>query len=883
MIEGLLGRYQVLEKLGEGGMGEVYRAVDTTLGRPVALKVLAARFAADPDRLHRFEQEARTTGLLNHPNILTVHDVGHADGHPYLVSELLEGESLRGRLQRGPLSAERVVGLATQAARGLAAAHAKGVVHRDLKPDNIFITRDGRVKILDFGIAKLVESDGHGLDQLTTAPGTAMGAVVGTVAYMSPEQVAGRAIDQRSDIFSFGVVLYELLSGSRPFSGNSPIETMTAVLHADPAPLASSDRNIPAALARIVTRCLEKAPDERFQSAHDLAFALDTAVSTVPLDAVAGAPGPSKGRSMRWWWLVATAACGAAIGWVAHSSPPSDARPFTRVVKLVATDAIERSPVLSPDGKWLAYLSNTGGRVNVWVQFLSGGAPINLTAGARELLVSSLGEVGGLDISPDGTQIMFAAGTELRGLATNLASYVVPAPLGGIPRKFFPRGIATRWSPDGSRVVAVVPGGSAGDSLIVADGSGENQRVVLPVSGGLHFHWPSWSADGTAIHFTRSLVSANAEPTEIWRVAAEGGVAEPVVTTSRRALYPFFSPDGRGMYYSANPDTVDLSLWWKPRSGPSKRVSTGVGEYAEARLSSDGKRIVATVYEFARSLAILPVATTDARPQRLTSGFTGDIDPALSPTGDRLAFSSTRGGERTIWTSRPDGSDPRQITAGPVFDERPAWSPDASTIAFVSSRNGERGIWAVAAEGGPARRVLAVNALNTITWSPDGREIVYAAPDGSAPALFRVAVEGSTPPVRIPTPSAATAPHWSTTTRQLAYIASVLSTPTKPGTTWPALAGPSGEPIDRPREPVLGNGMVAWSPDGRLLAGISIPGVANASIWVIPVQPPGPPRRIIEFVGDERPRGITWMPDGQRLVIGFQERTADIVMFDSGS
>jgi Tol biopolymer transport system component len=674
------------------------------------------------------------------------------------------------------------------------------------------------------------------------------------------------------------VVLYEMLTGQRPFSGASPIETMTAVLHADPAPLAS-DRNVPATLARIVTRCLEKAPEERFQSAHDLAFALDASMSTAAHEPVA--TGPAAIRPVRWWWPVTAAIGGGVIGWLAHMPAPADTRAFTRVVKLVATEAIERSPVLSPDGKWLAYLSNIGGRVNVWVQFLSGGAPINLTAGAPDLFVSSLGEVGGLDISPDGTQIVFAAGTEPRGLATNLASYVVPAPLGGVPRKFLPRGIATRWSPDGSRVVSVLPGGSAGDSLVVADASGENQRVVLPVKGGLHFHWPAWSADGTAIHFTRSLVSANAEPTEIWRVPADGGADEVVVASSRRSLYPYLVADG--MYYSANPDTVDLSLWWKPRNRPAVRVSTGVGEYAEARPSIDGKRIVATVYDFARSLATLPVAGTDVRPERLTSGVSGDIDPVLSPKGDRLAFSSTRGGERTIWISRLDGSDARQVTAGAVFDERPAWSPDGSSIAFVSSRNGERGIWTVSAEGGPARRVLVVNALNTITWSPDGREIAYAAPAGSGPGLFRVAVEGGTAPVRIPTPTAATSPHWSTTTGRLAYVASVLSTPSTPGRTWPALAGPAGEPIDRPREPVLGNGMVAWSPDGRSLAGISIPGVTNASVWVIPVEPPGAPRRLIEFLGDERPRGITWMPDGQRLVIGFQERTADIVMFDSGS
>jgi serine/threonine protein kinase/Tol biopolymer transport system component len=875
-----LGPYEIVAAIGAGGMGEVYRALDTKLGRQVAIKVLPARFATDEDRLYRFEQEARTTGLLNHPNILTVHDVGHAEGHPYLVSELLEGESLRERLQRGPLSVERVVSLGAQASRGLAAAHAKGVVHRDLKPENIFITRDGRVKILDFGIAKLVQAEGHP-DQVTTALGTDAGAVVGTVAYMSPEQVAGRAIDQRSDLFSFGVVLYEMLTGRRPFSGNSPIETMTSVLHTDPAPLSSGDRSVPPVVARLVMQCLEKSPDERFQSAHDLAFALESAVPTTTTEPVIS-PSRRAGQRVRWWWLLAAAASGALVGWLGQTSTPADTRPFTRVVKVVTSDdAIERSPVLSPDGKWLAYLSDAGGRVDVWVRFLSGGAPINLTAAAPDLFVSPLGEVGGLDISPDGTQIVFAAGTDAQG--ANLSSYVVPAPLGGVPRRFLQRGLGTRWSPDGSRVVSVVPGGSAGDTLLIADGSGENQRVVHPLAGGLHFHWPSWSADGTAIYFTRSLVALNMEPTEIWRIPVEGGAEERVIETSRRALYPYPAHDGGGLLYSANPDTVDLSLWWKPPSGPATRVSAGVGEYGEGRFSNDGTRIVATVYEFARSLAILPIAGTDARLQRLTSAVTGDIDPSVSPRGDRLAFSSTRGGERTIWTSRLDGSDPRQITAGKVFDERPAWSPDASTIAFVSSRNGERGIWAVPAEGGPARRVLAVNALSTITWSPDGNEIVYSAPAGAAPGLYRIASDGTTPPVRVATPSAATGPHWSTANGQLAYVATVLATPSTPGRVWPALVGRSGDAIDRPREPALHNGQVAWSPDGRWLAGISIPGISNASIWVIPVQPPGSPRRLIEFVGDDRPRGIAWMPDGQHLVIGLQQRTADIVMFDNGS
>lgn len=588
-------------------------------------------------------------------------------------------------------------------------------------------------------------------------------------------------------------------------------------------------------------------------------------------------------RRVGWWWLLATAAGGGALGWLGHAPALSSGAPtFARVVKLVATDAIESSPVLSPDGKWLAYLSDAGGRTHVWVRFLSGGSPINLTAGATELFVSPVREIGGLDISPDGTQIVFGASTAPNALANQQFSYVISAPLGDTPRRFLERGVGARWSPDGSRVVSVIPGGSAGDALAVADRSGENQRVVLPVTGGLHAHWPAWSADGKFIYFSRSATSANSEPTEIASIPADGGVEEQVVGTSRRAVFPFPSKDGRGLLYGANPATVDLALWWKPPSGPPVRVSMGVGEYAEARLSSDGTRMVATVYELKRSLVLLPIAGTAVRPQRLTSGFTGDMDPSVSPRGDRLAFSSTRTGDRTIWVSRLDGSDARQVTAGTAFDERPQWSPDGSSIAFVSSREGQRGIWTVPAEGGPPRRVVSANALGTITWSPDGREIVYAASDGAAPALFRVALGGGAP-VRVPTPTAATAPQWSAATNQIAYIASVLATGNTPGRTWPALLSPYGTPVDRPREPILANGLVAWSPDGRFLGGISIVGVSNASVWVIPLVGHEPPRRIIEFVGDQRPRGIAWMPDGQHLVIGLQERTADIVMFDNGS
>src|SRR5438128_9112855 len=274
-----LGRYEIRAKIGEGGMGEVYRARDTQLGRDVAVKVLPSTYSVDEHRLSRFEQEASAASALNHPNILIVHDIGSHEGSPYVVSELLEGETLRKRISGAPLAQRRAIDYALQIAHGLAAAHEKGIVHRDLKPDNIFITKDGRVKILDFGIAKLTQREGSRsqTDIPTRRVNTDPGVVMGTVGYMSPEQVRGQAVDHRSDIFAFGAILYEMLSGRRAFHGESPADTMSAILKEDPPDLSDTNQNVSPALERLVNHCLEKNPEARFHSASDLAFALETA------------------------------------------------------------------------------------------------------------------------------------------------------------------------------------------------------------------------------------------------------------------------------------------------------------------------------------------------------------------------------------------------------------------------------------------------------------------------------------------------------------------------------------------------------------------------------------------------------------------------------
>jgi Tol biopolymer transport system component len=355
-----------------------------------------------------------------------------------------------------------------------------------------------------------------------------------------------------------------------------------------------------------------------------------------------------------------------------------------------------------------------------------------------------------------------------------------------------------------------------------------------------------------------------------------------VIATSRRALFPDLWANGRGLVYSANPNSVDLALWWKPWSGEPVRMTTGVGEYSEARISADGRRMVATAYDIRQGLAMLPVDGPAQVPTRLSEGASGDTDPVMAPGGDRLACSSTRAGDRNIWTMKPDGSDARQLTTGPAIDERPAWSPDGRNIAFVSTRGNESGIWMVSADGGAPRRVIGAAVLNTITWSPDGREIVYSAPRGGTVSLFRVPVGGGAPAV-IPTATAASAPHWSPVTNMIAYTASVLPSAAQPGRTWVALARPSGEPVPLAYEQRLGNGLVAWSPDGKYVAGIGIPGGAKAEAWIIAIADQKPPVRLIEFGEEERPRGITWTPDGRSVIFGLQRRTADIVLFDSGS
>ena len=587
-----IGPYRVLEKLGEGGMGEVYRARDSRLRRDVAIKALPGAVARDQDRLRRFEREAQVLASLNHPHIAALYGLEEADGERALVMEMVEGPTLADRIGSGPIVLDEAIRIATQVADALDAAHEQGIIHRDLKPANIKVRADGTVKVLDFGLAKAYGAETAGGDLLDsptlTAAGTRAGIVLGTAAYMSPEQARGRAVDRRTDIWAFGCVLFEMLAGRSTFGGDSSAESIANLLDHEPDWSVLPDA-VPPTVRNLLRRCLQKDARRRLRDIGDARMELEDALAAPP---PTGAT-PTGKREARprssWWGLIGAAAAGAAVvlglGLLVLRLRTGDAAPaFDCVSRLVSTPAHEFGAAISPDGKWVAYLSNARGPTDVWVKFVDGGATANLTAAAG-LEVQSQDYIGGLDISPDGTLIAFAGGP-LGITAPQMSSWVIPAPLGGVPRRLLRASEqALRWSPDGSRIAYLRAGGSAGDGVMIADADGQNPRELVTPQGGRHTHWLRWSPDGRFVYFNYGFQNLNAEPTEIFRVPVGGGPIEPVVRTARRAEFPFPSADGRGLFYSANPDGVELNLFWRDlRTGRDVRLTTGVGEY----LRTDG-------------------------------------------------------------------------------------------------------------------------------------------------------------------------------------------------------------------------------------------------------------------------------------------------------
>ena len=563
-----LGVYEVVASIGEGGMGQVFRARDTKLDRDVAIKILPEAFAHDADRLARFQREAKTLASLNHPNIGAIYGLESlpssgpsGSDQPALILEFIDGASLDEHMTQvsgardGAARVRAALHIARQITDGLDAAHERGVIHRDLKPVNIRISTQGIAKVLDFGLAKAAADADRGIDvDLSQSPtvtieNTRAGVILGTAAYMSPEQARGLTLDKRTDIWSFGCVLYEMLTDHRAFEGNTVSDLIAAILEREPD-LTLLPVNTPANIRRLLQRCFEKDVRRRLRDIADARAEIEDALSPSSASAsevLAKPPSPTPSSAPPWQLVagaILLAGLASGAGWFASRQTSAPAAPvFDRVVRLVSTPAHEFGPVISPDGKWVAYLSNARGPTDVWVKFIAGGDPANLTATAN-IEVQAADAISGLDVSPDGTQIAFLA----QGSA-----WVIPAPLGGVPRRVLTSGTALHWSPDGKRILFVGTGGPLGDMLIVADADGQNEQIVAKREGAQHLHWPRWSADGRFIYFNHGPQNFNIEPTEIFRVAATGGAIERVVGTARRAAFPFLSADGRGLILCSQP------------------------------------------------------------------------------------------------------------------------------------------------------------------------------------------------------------------------------------------------------------------------------------------------------------------------------------------
>jgi Tol biopolymer transport system component len=729
-----LGPYEILGQIGAGGMGEVYRAKDPRLGREVAIKVLPPSFSQDADRLRRFEQEARAAGVLNHPNITAVYDIGSADDAPYVVQELLEGETLRAVLASGKLPQRKSIDYALQIAHGLSAAHDKGIVHRDLKPENLFVTNEGRVKILDFGLAKLTQvGEGSGPQtNLPTAAGTEPGVVMGTLGYMSPEQIKGKPADARSDIFSFGAIFYEMLSGKRAFHADSAGETMAAILKEEPADLSVTNQAISPGLERVVRHCLEKNPEQRFHSAHDLAFDIE-ALSGTTGQTAAAASGPiraSRARSFTPILLIAAGAlAGAAIAFLglrggrSAAAGPVTAGPTYR--RLTNLSGAENSPALSPDGQTLAFIHRTENRAHVWVQRVGGHKPIDLTPDCERTSFSPA-------FSPDGSLIAYGSRCGDGGIFIMGAS-------GENVRRVTTFGGDPAWSPDGRELVfstepVASPYGRMGTSELwrVAIGGGEPRRICPDdaIQPNVSPH---------ALRIAYWALPTGGSQRDIWTIPYKGLAPgeKPVPVTQDPAVdwNPVWSSDGKTLYFLSNRDGA-MNLWKIPIDeatgktlGPAEPERLPAREVGGLAVSRDGRVIAYVDREVTFSIDRF---TFDAegrlvgKPEEIYESSQEMADFDVSPDGKMFAFDSRGGAQDDIFVVQADGKGLRQLTDDAYRDRHPVFSPDGKRLAFHSDRSGRYEIWTVSTDGSNLAQLTKTTGTDTTIeplWSSDGRLI----------------------------------------------------------------------------------------------------------------------------------------------------------------
>ena len=754
-----IAHYQIRSVLGEGGMGKVYLAHDTKLDRKVALKILPVESSTNQESMRRFTQEAKTAAALHHPNIAQIFEIGDYDNTRYIAMEFVSGDTLRTLLSRRRIDLKRGLEWCAQVAAGLSAAHTQGVIHRDIKPENLVVTPAGQVKILDFGLAKLMEkeSDPGAANELTTRyinsdkqANTVPGVIMGTVSYMSPEQASGEKMDQRTDIFSLGVVLYEMITGERPFKGKSAIDTLHAIINLEPASPTRLNSQVPPELSDILSKALAKDLAERYQHAGD--FELDLrrfkraleSNSLISVQHSAIKPG-GQGSKLKIATVVVAALVVlgvAAAAWLIGASSSlrnnsSVALENVTLTPLTNDPGYEGEPTFSPDAQTIAYVSDRTGDFEIFLKQVSGGPDINLTKNPADDVQPVF--------SPDGKQIVFVSSrsgaSDLRYEGYDLppmgGDIWIMSALGGAARRIAERGNFPSWSPDGSAILYTSGPAFAQKIYRVPASGGTPQDINFKFTGEGNprfLLYPSYSSDGKWIVFESDGRTGFGGPRSIYAMKAEGGDLQIVATGQR----PAWSADSSSIIFSSAEPGKNFSLWQVgfdlkqgKLSGRPQPLTVSRGRDTQPAMSQDGRRIAFSGIDLSFNVETIAFDAESARvtgtPEPLTSGQRISFFQSFSPDGKAVAFESRQGVASQIW--RLDrGSMPTQLTSEPNSEDTfPRWSPDGRSMAFtrhsIQDDTTFLNIWLMAEDGANPHLIIAKAGL--FAWMPDSRSLVY--------------------------------------------------------------------------------------------------------------------------------------------------------------
>ena len=833
-----LGPYEILGLIGSGAMGEVYRARDTRLGREVALKVVRHDAAGNPARQQRFEQEARAVSRLNHPNILTIHDVGQENGTSWIVTELIQGESLRAIIRRGPLPLRRLLDVAVQIAEGLAAAHAAGIIHRDLKPDNIMITGDGRVKILDFGLAKPVLKPASGEPEITLSDEvTAPGVLLGTAAYVSPEQARGEEVSFYSDQFSFGVILYEMATGEQPFRGNTPVETLSNILR-EPAPEVQAG---PVPFRWLIMRCLHKDPDHRYASTADIVRELtivrDHLTQTQTSESIQAAPAALRDTSNRFTphrlLLALLFLAAAAAGFVlARVVTPSGA-PWAgsqQYLPFASTNALEVFPVWAPNGRTLAWSSEVEGTFQIVVRSTGSFAPTQLTNSAVDCLHPFW--------SPDGVRVYYIADAHGQPSLWSVGA------TGGSPQLVLQDVARADVAPDGRSFALLRSDGR----LWLGELGGELKRLEQGALRTAVFRPTSYlrfAPDGTSLAAWLSRANGRAE---FWLIPLESGDPRRAFARLTEPIAQEFDwlPDSRHVVFSRGTGfSMGSHLWLgDTRTGKVSALTSGTGNELSPSVAAGGRTLAFSASAVDYDVVAVPLDGGALEPLESTSAF--ELSPAVASSGE-VAFVTDRRGSPEIWMGeRPVVTQQHFGDDTTVFIADIAFSPNGQRLAFRRVGDSGDAIWIATTAGDPPVRLArdtGESFQHAPTWSPDGNWIAYVSRANGRPVLKRARVGGVESPHVIRAESGRD-PRWSPRSDWIATIADAGGL---------LLTSPDGA-----QSRALGTGrwlVHGWSADSRTIYGLRID--AERRLSAIALDIAAGTERLVTDLGPQ-PSSFTW-------------------------